>query len=628
MRYIKQNFFVIHYLIVIVSIFSQVISRAGGDPHPNQITIRNDRVFMLNGHPFFPIGVCFELGENAYANEMKKLSGGTYGFNFINLFTQNANLYNCFQSKNVISGDLSSGSQYNNVLSRYWDAGITAQINYERIKAYLDDGVYLLSEDFAFHPDDYTHWAWNNTPLCTDDITINPPFNQQVRNDAINRVNNLAMMNDSKIMGFYSDDDANMFMGGPLNDPLYYYNNFKNNRIQNLSDSYNHAKSVYSNSLVLMSLPATFFPRVFDYNNWQNINAARDAWVSDAVKFTAGANVLFAPGYLTMEDPVWPASFRIYDYGYPNYYIQHVRETLINRVLSASNEPKAVLGGLIFDIWQSNPAWDDPKMNDKVKWEIYTGLQSGATGLIFFGWHKKDEDFIDRATGQRVYYRPIWDAIRHQVDTLVNIKHLDEIFTKTNLGQIGHTITGSNSLGTISYSVYKTYDSSWADFYLLVTNNPGGSVFGPDEGTNNFTVRCDAHNLMDYSITETFSNNSIRPEGLNTFTYSLPWFGTAMFHITNHIKPVISPTVFFLNQNYPNPFNPVTQIKYGTSKEAFITIELFDGIGRYIKTLVNEKKSAGAYILNLDGSNYSSGIYFYRMKTTGFEKTMKMLLVK
>lgn len=620
----NKHFFykVIFSLIVLYT--SLTISQVN---HTNQITIRSDRVFMLNGKPFFPVGVCFELGENAYIQEFKKPGGnGTYGFNFINLFTQNANLYNCFNSKNVISGDLHSGSQYNSILGLYWDSSMTYQSNYDRINSYLDTGVYLLSDELAFRPDDVSHWIWNARTLCYDSIILNPPFDQHARNDAIDRINNLALRENSKFIGFYSHDDANMFQAQGPEPPMYYYNNYKNIRIINFQDSYNYAKEVYPNSMVLMSLPPTFFPRVFDNNNWQDVIAARNAWVIDAIELSKGANVLFSPGSITQEG--FSSSFRIYETNFPKWFPQHIKETLIDRVLSSSIEPKAVLGGVIFDVWQNNPLWNDPKMDDKVKWEIYVGLQKGATGLIFFGWHKKDEDFIDHATGQRVYYRPIWNAVRNQADTLVNIKHLDRIFTKTNFGETGYSIISSNPVGSVSYAIYKDNASSWSDYYLLLTNNPNGSLYGPDEGNTVVTLNCTAHNLLGYSVKEVFSNNDIRQSGTNTFSYTLPWFGTAMFRITNFNHPVIHPGEFFINQNYPNPFNPVTRIKYGINKNVFVTIELYDGIGRFIKTLVNENHAPGVYELIFDGTDFSSGIYFYKMKATGFEQTMKMLLVK
>ena len=73
------------------------------------------------------------------------------------------------------------------------------------------------------------------------------------------------------------------------------------------------------------------------------------------------------------------------------------------------------------------------------------------------------------------------------------------------------------------------------------------------------------------------------------------------------------PSSFSLSQNYPNPFNPSTVIKYQIPKESFVTIKVYDVIGREVKTLVNGNKSAGSYELNFNASQLPSGIYFYRV---------------
>lgn len=610
------------------SLYSQK-NGPGTDQHPNKLIIRNDRVFLLNGVPFFPIGVCFDLGGTTYTNELKKPppDGRPYGFNFINLFAQNLGLYQ-LNSLNVISGDIDRNSQYssqyNDILGNYWGS-ITGPGNYNRIKSYLDNGVYLLADQTAFFSDDVSHYSWGTQ----DDITINPPFNQQIRNTSIDRINTLALQSDSKLIGFYSQDDANLFQAQGPQPPMYYYNNFRNTRIQNLYDSYNYAKSVYPKSMVLMSLPATFFPRRFDYNNWQDVNIARNAWVDDAIQFSRGANVLFAPGYMTYEDPSWSSYNRIYDIGYPKYYPQHIKETLIDRVLSTATEPKAILGGIIFDIWQSSPKPNDPKMDDKVKWEIYVGLQKGATGLIFFGWHVLPFGYN---------YRQVWDAIRHQVDTLANVKNLNNsVFTKTNLGPIGYMVNGSNTSGDVSYTIYNGNPSSWSDYYLLASNNPIGSLFAVDEGNNTINFRSNVHKFDGYNLTEVFSGNSVQPIDSKNFTYTLPWFGTALFHITNSSnKPYKeqysiknnAPNKFYIKQNYPNPFNPSTEINFGIPKDNFVTVDIYNSLGQLVKSLMKEYKSAGNYSVKFDGTDYSSGLYFYKIKAGDFTEIKKMLLVK
>jgi len=89
-----------------------------------------------------------------------------------------------------------------------------------------------------------------------------------------------------------------------------------------------------------------------------------------------------------------------------------------------------------------------------------------------------------------------------------------------------------------------------------------------------------------------------------------------------------TPKQFSLYQNYPNPFNPTTKIKFNVPKSFIVTLKIFDILGREIAILVNEKLNAGEYEINFDGSNLSSGIYFYKLETNSFSETKKMLLLK
>ncbi|MDQ3022654.1 MAG: T9SS type A sorting domain-containing protein [Bacteroidota bacterium] len=96
------------------------------------------------------------------------------------------------------------------------------------------------------------------------------------------------------------------------------------------------------------------------------------------------------------------------------------------------------------------------------------------------------------------------------------------------------------------------------------------------------------------------------------------------------IKNVSSeiPSRFTLGQNYPNPFNPSTVIRYLIKENRFITLKVFDILGNEVSTLVNQKQTAGSYEVEFEGSNLSSGIYFYKLETEGFTDTKRMILLK
>lgn len=90
------------------------------------------------------------------------------------------------------------------------------------------------------------------------------------------------------------------------------------------------------------------------------------------------------------------------------------------------------------------------------------------------------------------------------------------------------------------------------------------------------------------------------------------------------------PIEFILYQNYPNPFNPETVISYQLSVNSWVTLKVYDLLGREVKTLVNEYKQTGKYSLEfrVQNSDIPSGIYFYRLTNGNFSETKKMLLLK
>lgn len=89
-----------------------------------------------------------------------------------------------------------------------------------------------------------------------------------------------------------------------------------------------------------------------------------------------------------------------------------------------------------------------------------------------------------------------------------------------------------------------------------------------------------------------------------------------------------TPTVFKLNQNYPNPFNPSTTISYSLPQQEFVTLKVYDSIGKEVAELVNETKQAGNYQIKFDASKLSSGIYFYQIKAGSFVQINKLILMK
>jgi hypothetical protein len=85
---------------------------------------------------------------------------------------------------------------------------------------------------------------------------------------------------------------------------------------------------------------------------------------------------------------------------------------------------------------------------------------------------------------------------------------------------------------------------------------------------------------------------------------------------------------FSLSQNYPNPFNPNTKINFSIPKSDFVSLRVYDMLGREIKVLVNGALTAGEYETDFDAKGLSSGMYYYSLRAGEYVDVKKMVLVK
>ena len=195
-------------------------------------------------------------------------------------------------------------------------------------------------------------------------------------------------------------------------------------------------------------------------------------------------------------------------------------------------------------------------------------------------------------------------------------------------GKIIHTVDGRNWNGQINpdtisggglYDVYFLNSlEGWSvgdNGILLHTTNGGGTPNGNwmIEGQ---TVAAGKFLRAVYAV----DNRTVYVVGNNTFL--------KYTQVTDVGKKEELPTAFALYQNYPNPFNPTTEIRYQTSEVSHVTLKVFDILGREVATLVNEKREAVRYEVELNASALSSGVYFYRLMADKYQETKRLLLLK
>jgi hypothetical protein len=117
---------------------------------------------------------------------------------------------------------------------------------------------------------------------------------------------------------------------------------------------------------------------------------------------------------------------------------------------------------------------------------------------------------------------------------------------------------------------------------------------------------------------------------LDTFIANVAeyWVGNQGEPIGVEPEEELLPVEYALQQNYPNPFNPVTQINFSLPEMTKVEISVYNLMGQEVATLLDRTMSIGHHTVTFDASQMSSGVYFYKMKTTNYEQVMKMILVK
>lgn len=185
-----------------------------------------------------------------------------------------------------------------------------------------------------------------------------------------------------------------------------------------------------------------------------------------------------------------------------------------------------------------------------------------------------------------------------------------------------------NSAGLTNHTLYSFAFSGTNLFAgtdgIYLTINNGVNWFNKNQGLNVtpvFVQLTISNNYVFAGIADNVSGNTIWRRSLSEIT---------------EVKSTESKTQneFKLFQNYPNPFNPNTNIKYQIANKKYqitnsnVTLKVYNILGKEIATLVNKKQSQGTYEVTFDGSQYPSGVYFYKLETQNYIDTKKMLLIK
>jgi photosystem II stability/assembly factor-like uncharacterized protein len=202
-------------------------------------------------------------------------------------------------------------------------------------------------------------------------------------------------------------------------------------------------------------------------------------------------------------------------------------------------------------------------------------------------------------------------------------------------GTILSTINGGIPVELVSFNADVNNNSVLLNWSTATeTNNRGFDVERKINDEWNSLAFIEGHGTTTEITHYSYTDNLFDYSGLVFYRLKqIDYDGS--FEYSKEIEVEIGmPEKFILYQNYPNPFNPATKIKYAIPDFGFTSLKIYDVLGNEIVTLVNEEKQPGEYEVEFsvgsfgDGSNLSSGIYFYTLNAGSFRETKKMILLR
>ncbi|GEM_PF-6850285 len=224
----------------------------------------------------------------------------------------------------------------------------------------------------------------------------------------------------------------------------------------------------------------------------------------------------------------------------------------------------------------------------------------------------------------------------HAVDTVIIIKKAQVAFVIPM--QVGESMTsGPDTIYSEGNDVEVNTGSSKFDSYgsLTLPNGTFGALrVSGTTITNIYLSGSLVNTLPSYNISWlTESGNQLEVEVDTNASGSVKVRSITLITVGATPATLVKasaqmPEKFVLAQNYPNPFNPSTQIEFSIPKDGYVTLKVYDMLGREVATLVNGELTASSYSITWNASNSASGVYLYKLDAGNYSVTKKMVLMK
>ena len=245
-----------------------------------------------------------------------------------------------------------------------------------------------------------------------------------------------------------------------------------------------------------------------------------------------------------------------------------------------------VSGGTIYRTADGGAHWNSLGVGGDL-WMSGVYFFNKDTGLVSGGDYNTGASYIYKTTNGGNNWQTLTTAYGASV----------MLFTSSNNGYAIGFASGSNLITTVKKIIIKTTDggANWAQ--CTTTKESLNGICFPSANIG-YAVG-DSGTILKYTGTTGVSDH-----------------------------PTSLPLDFGLSQNYPNPFNPATTISFSLPSKSFVSLKIFDLLGREVASIVSEEMSAGTFSRQWNAAKMSSGIYFYRLQAGLFTETKRLLLLK
>jgi len=219
---------------------------------------------------------------------------------------------------------------------------------------------------------------------------------------------------------------------------------------------------------------------------------------------------------------------------------------------------------------------------------------------------------------QTLNWRMADSVIVTETGVISNINFTVKPLPDTGFGRITGIIKDGARNAVNGAFVYATDNTGTVYSYAISDINGNFILDGLNQGS--YKLVCD---LMGFNPSEKNVEVDYQNSALQSVQFTLVPEG-----VTSVSDNKLSPANFSLDQNYPNPFNPSTMISYSIPIDGFVSLKVYNIIGKEVAFLVNGFQKSGKYDITFDASKLTSGVYFYTIKAGEFASTKKMILMR